>query len=504
MFEWWWEFLYSISRAINQCIDALFKLFLFFAGASNADINSELTGSASGNILKTVFSTNTVAIWFAGFFLLSVLVFGVSIIIGLIRTEWVGKDNKEGKVKIFKSSLKGALMVALMPAIFGIAIRAATILLGGLVGAMSGTSTTADSFAQQLFDICMPGTNQCPWDSSYGTLVGFLNAENLQNSTNLSMHDYNFFIAYIGGIIMLFVLGLSVLNLIERIIDLVFLYIISPVVVAVSPLDEGNRLGIWKDLTIAKFLSISGMVICFYIYFLFMNIVNNLLLDNGSFLIGFAKLLCAIGGALAARKGGLLISNLVGHNTALIEGQQQGLAAQAIGTGFRAGLGVIGALGHASLGLLGLAGHGIGAAARGVGNRFINSVESAAGAATGAEGSSNPARLMLNAPTTFQNAAAAYLTLHPSGGGGVGSINEPISLPIQRPPQVINLPWNTPLLPAPQSPHTPQPGNGEQMMPEQGQMPNTQPLLTMPPAEQNVQNIIKNASGFSSSEEDKK
>ena len=111
---------------------------------------------------------------------------------------------------------------------------------------------------------------------------------------------------------------------------------------------------------------------------------------------------------------------------------------------------------------------------------------------------------MLNAPTTFQNAAAAYLTLPPSGGGGVGSINEPISLPIQRPPQVINLPWNTPLLPAPQSPHTPQPGNGEQMMPEQGQMPNTQPLLTMPPAEQNVQNIIKNASGFSSSEEDKK
>lgn len=102
MFEWWWEFLYNISHAINQCIDALFKLFLFFAGASDADINSELTGSGSGNILKTIFSTNTVAIWFTGFLILSVLVFGVSVIVGLIRSEWVGKDNKEGKVKIFK------------------------------------------------------------------------------------------------------------------------------------------------------------------------------------------------------------------------------------------------------------------------------------------------------------------------------------------------------------------------------------------------------------------
>jgi hypothetical protein len=492
MFEWWWEFLYNISHAINQCIDALFKLFLFFAGASDADINSELTGSGSGNILKTIFSTNTVAIWFTGFLILSVLVFGVSVIVGLIRSEWVGKDNKEGKVKIFKASLKGALMVALMPAIFGIAVRASTILLSGLVGAMSGTATSDDSFAQQLFNICMPDSvNKYPWDSSYYYLQGLL-------PEGFSMHDYNFFVAYIGGIIMLFVLGISVLNLIERIIDLVFLYIISPAVIAVSPLDEGNRLGIWKDLTVAKFLSIAGMLICFYIYFLFMNIVNNLLLNNGSFLVGFAKLLCAIGGALAARKGGLLISNLVGHNTALIEGQQQGLAAQAIGTGFRAGLGVIGSLGHASLGLLGLAGHGIGAAARGMSNRFMNSMESAAGATS--EASNNPARLMLNAPTTFQNAATAFLSMPAVPGSSETPPGDYRSLPMQKPPAVIHLPWNTPLLPAPKSLVTPQAENLAQPGAEQGQLPNAQNPSMMPQADPNIQNIIKNASGFSSEE----
>ena len=240
------------------------------------------------------------------------------------------------------------------------------------------------------------------------------------------------------------------------------------------------------------------MLICFYIYFLFMNIVNNLLLNNGSFLVGFAKLLCAIGGALAARKGGLLISNLVGHNTALIEGQQQGLAAQAIGTGFRAGLGVIGSLGHASLGLLGLAGHGIGAAARGMSNRFMNSMESAAGATS--EASNNPARLMLNAPTTFQNAATAFLSMPAVPGSSETPPGDYRSLPMQKPPAVIHLPWNTPLLPAPKSLVTPQAENLAQPGAEQGQLPNAQNPSMMPQADPNIQNIIKNASGFSSEE----
>lgn len=486
MFEWWWEFLYNISHAINQCLDALFKLFLWFAGASNPDINGELTGDVSTNPLKAIFSTNKVAIWFAGILGLAILVFMISIIIAIVRTEITGKDNREGKIKIFKSCIKGTLLLVLLPAIFGIAIRAVSILLNGISTVMSIDGN--NSFAQELFNICIPDQtsgNTYPWDSTYTQLSSWL-------GENGNMHDYNYFIAYVGGIIMLFILGLSVLSLIERIIDLVFLYIISPVVIAVSPLDEGNRLGIWKDLTIAKFLFIAGMLICFYIYFLFMNIINSIL-TNRSFLISFAKLICAIGGALAAKKGGLLISNLVGHNTAMIEGQQQGLTAQMVGTGFRAGLGVVGALGHSAIHLLGWGGSKIGGAIKSVGAGAATTTAATEGAsvAVGAAGAVGTAT-----NTTFQAISEAF---NQQGGAGVSvspvttntATSEISSLPVVNQTNPINggavegKPLTQPTV-MPNSAGTPEVKG------------TTENPSTMPPISGNIQTIINGSAGFNS------
>ena len=166
------------------------------------------------------------------------------------------------------------------------------------------------------------------------------------------MQDYNYLVAYIGGLIMLFTIGISVLTVIGRIIELVLLYVISPLVFAVTPLDEGNRMGIWKDLVISKFLSVGGMIVCYYIFFLVMGYINKEVLTSNTFTVKIAKLLLAIGGSLTANKGGLLITNLVGHNSALIEGQQQGIMGQTVMGGAMAGLKVVGSLATSSLHLL--------------------------------------------------------------------------------------------------------------------------------------------------------
>lgn len=345
MFEWWWEFLYNCARAINKIIDVFFKLFLFFAGAAPANVNQEIAGDADTNILVNIFTSNGVAVMFLGFLGFSALVLMVSIIIALVRSEWTSKDNGEGKAKIFKHTLKGFLLVFLIPTIFSIGIWATSIVLSAVVSGMSGTDPNDYSLAQQLFEMCLPenpsayGTE--PWTSSYSAL----------DKLGYNMHDYEYLIAFLAGIIIVFIIGLAALNLVERIIDLVFLYLVSPFMIAVSPLDEGNRLGIWKDLVISKLLSVAGMIVCFYIYFLCMPIVEQIFNGN-SFIVKAGHLIFAIGGALAARKGGLLISNLVGHNTAMIEGQQAGQTAQIVGTGLRAGLSVTTTLVGGALGLL--------------------------------------------------------------------------------------------------------------------------------------------------------
>lgn len=404
MFEWWWKFIYDIAYWINMCIDSLYKLFLFLAGAAPADVNQEIAGNADTNILVNIFTDNSVAIMFLGFLGFALVIFMISIIIGLVRSEWASKDNSEGKLKVLKQSFKGFLLVFLIPTIFSIGIWATSVLLSSVVSGMSGTSTSDYSLAQKLFEVCLPENPTAPrspiWTDSYDSLM----------SEGWYLHNYNYLVAYLGGIIILFVIGLAALNLVERIIDLVFLYLCAPFIIAVSPLDEGNRLGIWKDLVISKLLSVAGMLVCFYIYFLCLPIVDQIFTGN-SFIVRLGYLIFAIGGALAARKGGLLISNLVGHNTALIEGQQAGQTAQIVGTGFRAGLGVITSLAGGAFQLLG---RGVSAAGSGISRALGGATTTAATAATSAAAAGATVASVLN-----NNAATTFSGIQAAGGGGI-------------------------------------------------------------------------------------
>ena len=338
MFDWWWEFLYIWAHNINRLMNILYKLFLFFSGSAPAEVNMEFTGRPDGNVLATVFSNEAVPKWFALFVILAGSFFLVCFIIAIIRSEWA-KDNKEAKLKILISSAKGIMMIILIPAIFGLAISATTTVLNGIVQGMSGEGVSNDSFSQLLFECCYPIDNAPNWNIDCTEISRRL------SGTGYSLKDYNYLVAYIGGFIMLFTIGISVFTVVGRIIELVLLYIISPVVFATAPLDEGNRMGIWKDLVISKFLSIAGMIICYYIFFLIMGYVNRELFTKNTFTIKIAKLIVAIAGCLTANKGGLLITNLIGHNTALIEGQQQGIMGQTVMGGAMTGLRTITSLG---------------------------------------------------------------------------------------------------------------------------------------------------------------
>lgn len=489
MFDWWWNFLYNLSYWLNKCIDTLYKLFLFFAGAAPAEVNQEIAGNSDANILVNIFADHRITVLFLGFLGFAGLVFTISIIIGLIRSEWASKDNSEGKVKVLKHSLKGFLLVFLIPTIFSVGIWATSILLSSVVQGMSGTDPNSFSLAQKLFEICLPESSSTispVWTDSYSNLTNW----------GWDMTEYNYLIAYIGGLIILFVIGLAALNLVERIIDLVFLYVVSPFIIAVSPLDEGNRLGIWKDLVISKLLSVAGMLVCFYIYFLCMGLVEKMLTAN-TFIVKFAYLLFAIGGALAARKGGLLISNLVGHNTALIEGQQAGQTAQVVGTGFRAGLGVITGLAGSAIHLLG---RGASTITGGISGAAASGTEALTATGTAAvEAAATVANVLQNsANTTFSGIQAAN-----EGISGSSSPSSPVSASTASMP-TSGTPMSMPSAsePSPQAIMQNNQGIASQAAPEGATLlenqPATNPRTVQMPVDTDIRNAM-NGAGFSGS-----
>jgi len=126
--------------------------------------------------------------------------------------------------------------------------------------------------------------------------------------------DINYVVGIIGGTVMLVMLFLATLVFVQRIFDLILLYLISPLPVSAIPLDSGERFRIWRDLTIGKTLSAYGIVLSLNIFFLIVPGSNYISFGNDK-LDGMLKLLFMIGGTFAVTKANVLFAELAGRNS---------------------------------------------------------------------------------------------------------------------------------------------------------------------------------------------
>lgn len=381
MFDWWWEFLLRIVQFLLQLVDGIYKIFLVLAGAAPASVQQEVTGSNIDSILDVFFKNTAIQTVFWAFMIISFFFFILSIIIGIARSEVVGEDNKQPKIKVLKRATMSLFTVLLMPVIFGIAIMATSFLLGAIVEVMGGTIYQDSNLAQKIFEICLPNPQKelngpIFWNDAVGTIAYYY-----------PLNEFNYVIGFLGTAVILFILAIAALNLVERLINVVMLFLVSPFVLAASPLDDGQRLGVWRDLVISKLLGVAGMVLSLYLYFILLDVMSGIFVGT-SFLSKFAYLIFAIGGALSATKGGMMIANLVGHNTALIEGQQQSHSAHLVGAGLMTGVRTATGLLTASVGLLS---RGAKAAAGAVGTAY--------GGPAGGAAASSAAGMAANAAT---------------------------------------------------------------------------------------------------------
>lgn len=67
-----------------------------------------------------------------------------------------------------------------------------------------------------------------------------------------NIQDMNYLIGILGGFVMLVMFMLSSIFFIQKIFDIILLYLISPISIATIPLDESNRFKVWKDLMIGS------------------------------------------------------------------------------------------------------------------------------------------------------------------------------------------------------------------------------------------------------------
>jgi len=128
------------------------------------------------------------------------------------------------------------------------------------------------------------------------------------------IRSLDFFVGILGGLVILVMFVMSAITFIQRIFDIVFLYIISPISIATIPTDDGVRFKQWKEMMIGKVLGAYGIILAMNLFFIIIPQVQQITFFENSFKNGIVQILFLIGGAFAVTKANIVVANLTGSS----------------------------------------------------------------------------------------------------------------------------------------------------------------------------------------------
>lgn len=429
--SWWWAIqkgLYWIVAAIQDAYNYLVGITPVSNSADKPDTN------ISGDVLFNLFSDSRVTRIWLGFMIFAAVFLIIFLIIGFIKVHFKNEDQLASRGKMLSKSFGAFLTMLFLPMIMFVAVYFVGFLFQFISAAMNaaiGTTGGDTEIANIIHNICIPleagikpGETVTFWNIPYHVL----------EDAGINS-DYNYVLGMLTSGIMVYVLITICLTLVERLIDVIGLYLIGPFTLSRCPLDDGNSFNLWKDLVITRLLSAGGIIIFMYLYFLLMGNMLNwfapLQTDSSRETIAknMVKIFFVIGGAFSAKKGALMVAQMISQNAGIAEGMSQSqslhMLSSGLAIGSRALFGAMSGIGRGAL----MAGRG-GAAAGGSALRGAMAGAGGAnvpvkagdggiiGGAPGTVGGDNGAASA--APMLARNAAAPVAAAAGMAGGGYG------------------------------------------------------------------------------------
>lgn len=345
---WFYKLLYSMMQGILKLCDTVYEVVLTLCGMKK--------NTASGDgLLETLAKDDTIKMVFKWLIILGICVLGVVICIAVIRSVLSRKldDPIKAQKGIATRTISSIITMVLIPVFFFTFITFVGDVTQYVINSMNVSSSTGQvmnsatdwSVAQEVFETATGQT--CDYTIS---------ADNFADQYPIDPNNVNYIIGIFGGAIVLVAMFMMGFKLAERIFMLVFYYIISPLILAVSPLDDGNRFAIWRDSVIAKLLASGGIIVCISLFLVCMPVIKNFSTSvfGNTFTAQIFNLLFIIAGSFFASRGGEIIANLVGDNIGANEGRETADSLRKATAGLKIGTATL--MGGATLGTVALLG----------------------------------------------------------------------------------------------------------------------------------------------------
>ncbi len=334
------QLLYMIFACIAQIADVVQILFRLLAGMSdsmiyiNENALGHINGKPTGNFILDILMSRVVMSVFSKMLVVAVILLLVFTFVAIIKNEYSSEGSQNSKGKIVGKSLKALLTFLFIPVLCLAGIMISNGLLNTLDGASANGATgkisarifvsaaynanrirssgdvnaantmgyieAGDSYieAAELVDgwfgngsTVKAKNGDASADISKYTFWGPLGRlENGQNGssrtftildTGAVFHYYDLWgFNYILGFVAIAFITLTfvslLLGLAKRAIDLAILFVISPPIVAVMPLDNGQMFGKWKTEFVKRVLNTYAPVVAMNLYLVliphFMNV----------------------------------------------------------------------------------------------------------------------------------------------------------------------------------------------------------------------------------------
>lgn len=300
---------YGMFSGICLLIDFIKTIFYKLCGIETVEIEGEqgdlLSNLLESDIIKRVFLT----IFIIGFILLIVFT-----ILAIIKSNYQEKQN--WKTVLSKTGQAFIIMI-LIPFTVIIGVMLTNTIMSSINQAMnvypsSGQGTIGGQFLITIGHDAYKGLiDQSQAEAMF--VSGELNYAKLSVVKQYyDITELNYVIGLLGSLVMLIMFVISAITFVQRIFDIVLLYIISPVSISTIPLDEGNRFKVWKDMLISKILSAYGIILVMNLFFLIIPQVYQIKFFDNSFQNGVVYILFLIGGSFAVTKASRVISQLTG------------------------------------------------------------------------------------------------------------------------------------------------------------------------------------------------
>ena len=318
MFDWFWEFLYGMSKSLMRLIDGLIACTNKLCGIETVNI-----GGTETDLVSFLLRSDGLA---NGFKIAAILGFIVLIFFTVFRIILVVTKAKAdmSPIQVAGKAFKAVLLFLFIPVIMLTLVWAINTLMNALYQATLNGSQGLGTF---LFGAFSQDAieSQSVWDRIMAGYDLYLDTDLVSQAIDIS--DFDFIFSWITSIALLLVLTAALIQFVDRAISIGVLFLVSPFSVASSVLDDGGRFKLWREQVALKFLSGYGIILYLNIYCLLISIImpSDVVFFDNTFLNNIFKLLVIIGGGFAMQRASALIGNLVGPGAGSRELMDQSL-----------------------------------------------------------------------------------------------------------------------------------------------------------------------------------